>query len=110
MTPFRWATPDKVRHQSDMVALGRPGIGEAFLIERGFDVGERFEVPFVIEFPDPETYARGLASTGPSYEAIQEVGEAEFLARMTAHAAEHVRDGLPLRGQIQLFGYIGTKR
>jgi len=110
MTPFRWATPDKVQHQSDMVALGRPGIGEAFLAERGFDVGERFEVPFVIEFPDPETYARGLASTGPSYEAIQEVGEERFLAMMTAHAAEHVRDGLPLRGEIQLFGYIGTKR
>jgi len=110
MTPFRWATPDKVQHQADMVALGRPGVGEAFLAERGFDVGERFEVPFVIEFPDPETYARGLSSTGPSYEAIQEVGEERFLAMMTAHAAEHVRNGLPLRGEIQLFGYIGTKR
>jgi len=110
MTPFRWATPDKVQHQADMVALGRPGVGEAFLAERGFDVGERFEVPFVIEFPDPETYARGLASTGPSYEAIQEVGEERFVAMMMAHAADHVRDGLPLRGEIQLFGYIGTKR
>jgi SAM-dependent methyltransferase len=110
MTPFRWAKPDKVQHQSDMVALGRPGVGEAFLADRGFDIGERFEVPFVIEFPDPETYARGLSSTGPSYEAIQEVGEAEFLARMEAHAAGHVHDGLPLRGEIQLFGYIGTKR
>jgi SAM-dependent methyltransferase len=108
-TPFRWATDTKVQHQADMVALGRPGIGEAFLTERGFVVGERFEVPFVIEFADPETYARGLASTGPAFEAIQEVGEDEFLARMTAHAAERVREGLPLRGQIQLFGYIGTK-
>ena len=25
-TPFRWATEAKVRHQADMVALGRPGI------------------------------------------------------------------------------------
>ena len=110
MTPFRWATPDKVQHQAEMVALGRPGVGEAFLAERGFDVGERFEVPFVIEFPDAETYARALAATGPSYEAIQEVGEAQFLAMMTDHAVGHVRDGLPLRGEIQLFGYIGTKR
>ena len=54
--PFRWATESKVRHQADMVALGRPGIGEAFLAERGFDVAERFEVPFVIEFPDPNAY------------------------------------------------------
>jgi hypothetical protein len=93
-----------------MVALGRPGAGEAFLAEHGFDVGERFEVPFVLEFPDPETYARGLAATGPSFEAIQEVGEEEFIARMTAHAAQRVREGLPLRGRIELFGYIGTKR
>ncbi|HZB42152.1 MAG TPA: class I SAM-dependent methyltransferase [Ilumatobacter sp.] len=110
MTPFRWATDAKVEHQADMVALGRPGIGEAFLTQRGFDVAERFEVPFVLEFPDPEAYARGLAATGPAFEAIQNLGEAEFLARATAHAAERVRDGLPLRGQIQLFGYIGTKR
>ena len=27
---------------------------------------------------DPELYARALASTGPAYEAIQNVGEAEF--------------------------------
>jgi SAM-dependent methyltransferase len=110
MAPFRWATDAKVEHQADMVALGRPGMGEAFLAQRGFDVAERFEVPFVLEFPDPETYARGLAATGPAFEAIQNLGEAEFLTRMTAHAAERVRDGLPLRGQIQLFGYIGTKR
>ena len=25
-------------------------------------------------------------------------------------AAAHVRDGLPLRGDIELFGYVGTKR
>ena len=110
MTPFRWATPDKVQHQADMVALGKPGVGEAFLEAHGFDVAERFEVPFVLEFPDPATYARGLAATGPSYEAIQEVGEERFLAMMADHAAAHVRDGLPLRGRIQLFGYVGTKR
>ena len=110
MVPYQWATEDKVRHQADMVALGRPGVGEAFLAERGFDVAERFEVPFFIEFTDPESYARGLASTGPAYEAMATLGEQEFIDRAAAHAAERVRDGLPLRGQIQLFGYIGTKR
>jgi hypothetical protein len=110
MTPFQWAPEAKVRHQADMVALGRPGVGEAYLAERGFDVAERFEVPFVLEFPDPETYARGVAATGPAYEAIQDVGEDEFIARATELADDHVREGLPLRGAIQLFGYIGTKR
>ena len=110
MSPFLWATEEKVQHQGDMVALGRPGIGEAFLADRGFEVAERFEVPFHLEFPDPATYARGLAATGPAYEAIQSIGEEEFVARATELAAEHVRGGLPLRGRIQLFGYLGTKR
>mgnify|MGYP000019276413 CR=1 FL=1 len=35
------------------------------------------EIPFVFEFADPETFARGLASTGPAYEAIQSIGEEE---------------------------------
>ncbi len=110
MAPFLWATEDKVQHQADMVALGRPGAGEAFLDERGFDVADRFEVPFVFEFADPETYARGMAATGPAYEAIQSIGEDEFVARAVDLARSQVRDGLPLRGNVQLFGYIGTKR
>src|SRR3954447_21770749 len=58
-SPFQWAAEQKVQHQADMVALGRPGVGEAFLQERGFEVPERSAVPFAIEYPDPETYARG---------------------------------------------------
>jgi SAM-dependent methyltransferase len=109
MAPFLWAEHERIEHQAEMVSLGFPGVGEAFLRDRGFEVEERFEVPFCFEYPDPETYARGLASTGPAYEAIQSVGEAEFLSRATELAREQVRDGLPLRGRIQLFGYIGTK-
>lgn len=110
MAPFLWATEAKVQHQADMVSLGRPGVGEAFLAERGFDVAERFEVPFVFEFADPATYARALASSGPAYEAIQSIGEDDFIRRAEALATAHVRDGLPLRAAIQLFGYVGTKR
>jgi SAM-dependent methyltransferase len=110
LSPFLWATEDKVQHQADMVSLGRPGVGEAFLADRGFEVADRFEIPFAFEYADPATYARGIASTGPAYESIQSVGEDEFLARATDLAAQHVRDGLPLRGEVQLFGYIGTKR
>ena len=108
--PFIWAEQDKVDHQADMVSLGRPGVGEAFLDEHGFEPAERVEVPFVLEYADPATYARGLASTGPAYEAIQSIGEDAFIARATALAEEHVRPGLPLRGTIQLFAYVGTKR
>ena len=109
MAPFRWATDEKIENQAQMVSLGRPGVGEAFLAERGFDVDERFEVPWCIEYPDPATFARGLASTGPAYEAIQSIGEEEFLERATELAEAHVRDGLPLRARVQLFGYIARK-
>lgn len=109
MAPFLWASESKVRHQADMVALGRPGVGEAFLEERGFAADERVAVPFAFEYADPETYARGLAATGPAYEAIQDIGEEAFLERAAELARDHVRDGLPLRGSIELFLYVGTK-
>jgi SAM-dependent methyltransferase len=108
--PLLWAGEARVRHQADMVALGRPGIGEAFLADAGFEVAERVEVPFVIEYADPGTYARAIAAVGPAFEAIEEIGEVEFLRRAREHATERVREGLPLRGEIQDFLYVGTKR
>jgi SAM-dependent methyltransferase len=110
LAPFLWTTDEKVQHQADMVALGRPGVGEAFLAERGFDVAERFEVSLVLEFADAELYARGVASSGPAYESIQSIGDEQFRVRAEELAASHARDGLPLRGIIQVFGYLGTKR
>ena len=107
--PFLLAPEPKVQNQADMVALGRPGVGEALLGESGFVEVERLEVPFVFEFSDPEIYARGLASTGPAFEAIQEVGEPSFLESATEIALERVRDGLPLRAPIALVGYLATK-
>ena len=108
--PFRWAEEAKVGNQARMVSLGHPGVGEAFLRDGGFEPEERFLVPFFIEYADPDAFARGLAASGPAYESIQNIGEDEFLERARALAVEHVRDGLPLRGELQLFGYIGTKR
>ena len=107
--PFRWATTTDVENQAKMVSLGRPGVGEAFLEAVGFQVESRFGVPFFMEYTDPGAYARGLAASGPAFEAIQTIGEASFLERCTALAEAHVRPGLPLRGEIELFGYIGIK-
>ena len=58
-----------------MVALGRPGAGEELLAQWGFVDIERVDVPFAWEYADPEHFARGVASTGPAYEAIRTVGE-----------------------------------
>ena len=62
-----------------MVALGRPEAGEQLLADCGFVEVRRQEIPFVAEFADPETYARAISSVGPAYEAIENVGEDEFV-------------------------------
>jgi hypothetical protein len=70
---------------------------------------ERVEVPFAFEFADAATFARALASSGPAYEAIQDVGEAAFLQAATDQAREHLREGLPVRAEIAVVGYLARK-
>ena len=109
LAPFSLAAPPKVENQAAMVALGRPGAGEELLARYGFVDIERIDVPFVAEFADPEIFARAMAATGPGYEAIQNVGEAAFADAARNEAMARVRDGLPLRGEIALVGYLARK-
>ena len=105
LTPFSLAPEEKVRAQAEMKSLGRPGVGEQILAQAGFVDVRRHAVPFAWEFPDPETFARMLASTGPAYEAIQEVGEEEFYRRCVQTATERLREGVPLRAEIDCVGF-----
>jgi hypothetical protein len=91
------------------VSLGRPGAGEQLLAAHGFADIERIQVPFAWEFADPQIYARALAATGPAYEAIQQVGEAEFHRAAVEQAEGRQREGLPLRAEINLVGYLARK-
>jgi SAM-dependent methyltransferase len=109
LTPFRLAAEAKVANQAAMVALGRPGQGEELLTSWGFSDVARVEVPFAWEFPDPEIYARALASSGPAYEAIQNVGEDVFLATAADTARMHVREGRVLRAPLAVVGYLARK-
>ena len=109
LKPFTLADEEKVANQASMVSLGRPGAGEELLSTWGFEDVRRVEVPFAWEFADPESYARALASTGPAYEAIQAVGEEAFTAYTVDLAREGVRDGLPLRAEIKVVGYLARK-
>jgi SAM-dependent methyltransferase len=109
LAPFRLASQDKVDNQSAMVSLGRLGAGEGLLKSCGFVDTRRVDVPFAWEFADPDAFARALASTGPAYEAIQNVGEEAFHDAAVAEAREHVRDGLPLRAEINVVGYLARK-
>lgn len=109
LAPFRMANSVRLENQAAMVSLGRPVKGEDLLARSGFVDIERVDVPFVWEFADPETFARALASTGPAYEAIQNVGEAVFLEAATEQARQLVREGLPLRAHIAVVGYLARK-
>jgi SAM-dependent methyltransferase len=109
LSPFRLADPPAVANQAAMVALGRPGVGEELLTRSGFVDVQRLDVPFALEFADPPTYARTLASTGPAYEAIQTVGEQAFHNAAVRIASEQVRAGLPLRAEIAVTGYLARK-
>jgi SAM-dependent methyltransferase len=109
LAPFRMAAPPKVQNQAAMVALGRPGVGEEVLSHSGFVAIERFDVPFAWEFADPETYARTLASTGPAYEAMQNVGEDEFIRNAIELARIQMRDGHVLRAEIRVVGFVARK-
>ena len=109
LAPFRLAAAEKAGNQAVMVSLGRPGAGEQFLASHGFADVERADVPFAWEFADPELYARALAATGPACEAIQNVGEAEFRRAAVEQARGQLRDGLPIRAEISVVGYLARK-
>jgi SAM-dependent methyltransferase len=109
LAPLRLAATDKVDNQAAMVSLGRPGAGEQLLESYGFGGVERVDVPFAWESADPQLYARALAATGPAYEAIQNVGEDEFRRAAVEQAQEWVRDGLPLRAELRVVGYLARK-
>src|ERR1700744_3288124 len=106
MAPFSLAATPKVENQAAMVRLGRPGAGEELRARYGFTGIERIDVTFVAEYADPQLFARAMASTGPGYEAIQNVGEAAFTEAATKEAAAHLRDGPPLRAELALVGYL----
>jgi len=109
LAPFRLAAEDQVGNQAAMVSLGRPGAGEQLLGAHGFTGIERWAVPFALDFADPQLFARAMASTGPGYMAISNVGEDEFRRTAAGLAEAHLRDGLPLRAEINVVGYLARK-
>jgi len=110
LRPFSMAAPEKIAAQAAMVSMGRPGVGEQLLRRHGLTDVRRHDVPFVWEFADPEAFARTLASTGPAYEAIRAVGDEEFRRFCLDLAEERVREGLPLRAEVQVVGFTARAR
>ena len=92
-----------------MVSLGRPGAGEKLLESCGFINVERIDVPFAWEFADPECYAalwlRRARRTKPYRTSANKL----FTVRPSKQARQQVRDGVPLRAEIKVVGYLGRK-
>jgi SAM-dependent methyltransferase len=109
LAPWRLAAQPKVDNQAAMVALGRPGVGEELLTQQGFVDVRRVSLVAAWEYPDPELFARTIASMGPAFEAIQNVGEAAFIDAATREAEDRVREGLPLRAEVNVVGYLARK-
>jgi SAM-dependent methyltransferase len=109
LAPFLLAATEKIDNQAAMVSLGRPGAGEQLLEAHGFAGIERADIPFAWEFADPDVYARALVATGPAYEAIQNAGEAEVHRTAVELARAQLRDGLPLRADLNVVGYLARK-
>lgn len=109
LAPFLLASPETVDNQLSMIQLGDPAVGTELLASAGFVDVEAVHLRFVWEFPDPTAFARALTSSGPSYEAVREVGEAEYLAACIDGATPHVRRGLPLRAEIPVVAYLASK-
>ncbi len=107
LAPFRLAEPPQLAHQSAMVALKHPGAAAQFLTDADLLPGEVFAVPSVLEFADPEHFARGLASTGPGFQAVQAAGEQAFHDACLLAAQPFVRAGLPIRAELPLLGILG---
>jgi hypothetical protein len=90
----------------------RPGIPRDLRLAGRFSAFQRhcsLLGPFAWEFADPQLYARALAATGPAFQVIQNVGEAAFHRAAVEQARGRLRDGLPLRAEINVVGYLARK-
>jgi 2-polyprenyl-3-methyl-5-hydroxy-6-metoxy-1,4-benzoquinol methylase len=109
----QWATVDEGwgRKAVDFATLSEPGNCREYVAVHhrlGVDGGDRL-LDVACGSGTPELYARALAATGPAYEAIQNVGQAEFHRAAVEQARGQLRDGLPLRAEIKVVGYLARK-
>jgi SAM-dependent methyltransferase len=81
---------------------GRPGVVEAMMEEAGLEFLERGVVEVVNEFPDLDIAARALAAAGPSWPALQAVGESRFVTELKEALRNLSADGVGVRIRSEL--------
>jgi hypothetical protein len=91
-----------------MVRIGLPGMAEQLMADAGLAPGTRTSLRLHWEFPDIDSTARALASTGPGYLAVQHLGEAAFLASAREAAAGLYVDGIGVRAEVEVQFLVGA--
>jgi SAM-dependent methyltransferase len=87
----RLAPPTHLRGMRRLNDIARLGVAETMLAGAGFVAIERHQRVSVIEWPDPETAWRALASVGPAVPALRHAGVAE-VRQAVLGALEPCRD------------------
>jgi SAM-dependent methyltransferase len=87
---------------------GRPGAAEQMLADAGLEFAGRGTAQVINEFPDLDLAVRALAAAGPSWPALQHVGQDRF-AEATREALRPLyTDGLGVRIVSEFGWIIGT--
>ncbi len=89
--------PSHVQATLGQAETGRPGVAEALLESAGLRTLRRGSASVTNEFPDMDTFTRAALAAGPSFPAIEQVGEQRFRQVLEAAFADAVVTGLGLR-------------
>jgi SAM-dependent methyltransferase len=93
---------DATLNQGD---TGRPGVAEQMLADAGLEFIDRGSAQVINEWPDLDLAARALASTGPSWPALQAAGYERFASAVREAIRPLCTEGLGVR-IISEFGWI----
>ncbi len=93
----------------DQGQTGRPGVAEALVESAGLTVVSRGAVKVTNEFPDLDTFTRAAVAAGPSFPAVELIGEEQFKQALNVAFADAVGPGIGLRITSE-FGWLTATR
>jgi SAM-dependent methyltransferase len=93
---------DATLNQGD---TGRPGVAEQMLADAGLEFVDRGTAQVVNEWPDLDLAVRALASSGPSWPALEAVGYDRFAEAISEAVRQFYSEGLGVR-IVSEFGWI----
>ena len=89
--------PSHVQATLGQSETGRPGVAEALVTTGGLTVVGRGTVQVINEFPDLNTFIRAAIAAGPSFPALEQVGERNFAEALRRAFADAEAPGVGVR-------------